>query len=302
MSEAVRMLELVTDVLQSVWPQEWVGRCRTLLVTLSVVYITKKILKHNRKRKLRQKWLNAGKDVVVLHQFSSGKYCPNLSPFVLKLESFLRLSNIKYVVDLTTPFGPKRKCPWITINGEDLADSQFIVEYLTQRFNVAIDAHLNPRQAAIAESLRILADEHLFWCVLTWRYWHDGCVTFFESQTFGAWTTFLFRVFMFRAVRKKARAHGIGLHTPEEVYHITKRACGTVAGVLGDDKFLGGEQPCTADCAMFGILAQLMWNAQGSRYQALLTEVYPSLARYCMSMKERVYPDWDSKLQPTTHR
>ena len=38
------------------------------------------------------------KGVLVLHQFSRGKYCPNLSPFALKLEAFLRLSRIPYIV------------------------------------------------------------------------------------------------------------------------------------------------------------------------------------------------------------
>ena len=46
----------------------------------------------------REKWNNAGKDVVVLHQFWRGKFCPSLSPFVMKVETFLRMHNIKYEV------------------------------------------------------------------------------------------------------------------------------------------------------------------------------------------------------------
>lgn len=66
-------------------------------------------------------------------------------------------------VDEKTPFGPKRKCPWITINGEDIADSEFVVEDLTQRFNVQLGRQLQAREAAILEAVRVLADEHLFW-------------------------------------------------------------------------------------------------------------------------------------------
>lgn len=46
----------------------------------------------------RADWNAAGKDVVVLHQFWRGKYCPNMSPYVLKVECFMRLAGIKYVV------------------------------------------------------------------------------------------------------------------------------------------------------------------------------------------------------------
>lgn len=66
-------------------------------------------------------------------------------------------------VDEKSPFGPKRKCPWITINGEDIADSEFILEDLTQRFNVQMDSQLEDREAAVLEAARVLADEHLFW-------------------------------------------------------------------------------------------------------------------------------------------
>lgn len=66
-------------------------------------------------------------------------------------------------MDEKSPFGPKKKCPWITINGEDIADSEFVVQELAQRFNVQLDRHLDAHEAAVSEAIRVLADEHLFW-------------------------------------------------------------------------------------------------------------------------------------------
>ncbi|KAG7160888.1 failed axon connections homolog [Homarus americanus] len=289
------MMEGVVGV---VWPRDWLGRGRTLLASLGIIFLTRKFIKYRKKTQLRREWDSVGKDVVLLHQFASGKYCPNLSPFALKLESFFRLANIKYKVDTKTPFGPKGKCPWITINGEDVADSEFIVEHITQRYQVQIDARLDPHKAATLQAVRVLVDEHLFWCVLTWRYWVDGCVTFLKSQSFSPFLRFVFPLFMKSGIRRRSREQGIGRHTPEEIYHICKKNCSTLAGVLGEDKFFGGEEPCTVDCAVFGQLAQLMWNAPGSRYEALVTKVHPSLARYCLSMKEKLYPDWNKLLKP----
>ncbi|KAK4293102.1 hypothetical protein Pmani_034175 [Petrolisthes manimaculis] len=237
-------------------------------------------------------WDSVGKDVVLLHQFVRGKYCPNLSPFALKVETFLRLANIKYEVDTKTPFGPKGKCPWVSINGDDLTDSEFVIDDLSSRFGVSLDGHLDTQRAAILEAVRIMADEHLFWCVVTWRYWLDKCHTFLTTQQLGTVTTFMFPRFMVSGIKKKAQQQGIGHHTPHEIYLICRKSCATFAGVLGSDDFFGGNDPCRADCAVFGQLTQLMWNAPGTRYEALLTDVYPSLAQYCLRMKERVYPDW----------
>jgi hypothetical protein len=43
---------------------------------------------------------NIGQDVVVLHQLDRGVFTPNISPFPLKLETYLRMANIPYQVDI----------------------------------------------------------------------------------------------------------------------------------------------------------------------------------------------------------
>lgn len=280
------------------WTREWLKHTSAILTAVSAVLLAGKVVSNWRQRRLRQEWESIGHDVVLLHQFRRGKYCPNLGPYALKVETFLRMAAIKYKVDTKTPFGPKGKCPWITINGEDVADSEFILEYLTKRFNVKIDNRFGQQKAASLEAVRVLADEHLFWCVVVWRYWLDGSVTFLKTQVFKPLLKLVFPLFLKYGMRRRARHQGIGLHSPDEIYHICKKDCNTLAGFLGEEDFFGGEEPCTVDCAVFGQLAQLMWNAPGSRYEALVTDVYPSLARYCLRMKERVFPDWDQLLDP----
>ena len=50
------------------------------------------------------------------------------------METFLRLAGIKYVSDFDFPLNPQTgKTPWVTLNGEDIFDSQIIVETLGRK-------------------------------------------------------------------------------------------------------------------------------------------------------------------------
>lgn len=66
-------------------------------------------------------------------------------------------------VDYSEPFGPKRKTPWITFNGQEIGDSQLIMEMLAKEFGKDFSSHLTPEEKAVARSLRIMAEEHFFW-------------------------------------------------------------------------------------------------------------------------------------------
>lgn len=66
-------------------------------------------------------------------------------------------------IDHEEPLGPKGKTPWITLNGEDVGDSQMIIEKLAAKFGKEFDAHLSQEEKAVAHALRIMVDEYFFW-------------------------------------------------------------------------------------------------------------------------------------------
>ncbi|MCL4133001.1 UNVERIFIED_CONTAM: hypothetical protein GTU68_013741 [Idotea baltica] len=194
------------------------------------------------------------------------------------------------------PFGPKTKCPWITLNGEEIPDSEFVIEHLKDHFNVKLDSKLSAVEEANLETVKILIEEHLFWCVIAWRYWLDRCESFMKSQVFSKPLSWFFPIFMVSGIKKKSMIQGIGKHSEVEIYQICKKDCQTLSTILGTKKYFGGDTPCTADCAIFGGLSQLMWNAPESKYEDLLKEKYKNLAQYCLRMKENAFPDWNNLL------
>ena len=113
--------------------------------------------------KNRKIWDSVGKDVVILHSFPRGNTCLSLTPFSLKLETYLRMNNIKYVTEFKNFIGPKGKTPWITLNGKDVADSQLAIEYLAQHFQIDMSHLLSPKHRAVERAMRILMEDHLYW-------------------------------------------------------------------------------------------------------------------------------------------
>lgn len=69
---------------------------------------------------------------LIFHGFPRGRFTPHGSPFVLKLETYLKMTKIPYSFDHTEPFGPTGKTPWISYNGENVGDSQIVIDYLNK--------------------------------------------------------------------------------------------------------------------------------------------------------------------------
>jgi len=71
-----------------------------LIITAGVgsLYVAIKTYTIYKKSQQRQKWNAVGKNVVVLHQVQRGKFTPSISPFPLKLETYLRMAKIPYEV------------------------------------------------------------------------------------------------------------------------------------------------------------------------------------------------------------
>ena len=124
------------------------------------------------------------KDKVILHQFPRGIYAPTPSPFALKLETWLRMSGIPYQVkmllqinnqqiififiqnEFSIQLSKKGQIPWITLNNEDIGDSQFCIEYLSKKFDIDLNKHLTLEQKAIGRAFFKMTEESLKWYIL----------------------------------------------------------------------------------------------------------------------------------------
>jgi hypothetical protein len=91
------------------------------------------------------------------------------------------------------------------------------------------------------------------------------------------WRLWLFKTFASLALPGRAKGQGIGLHSQQEVEQLTLDDLKNLSIILGQKKFILGDEPCEDDCAVFGQLSQAMWGTPGSVYERALNGTWSIL-------------------------
>jgi glutathione S-transferase len=231
--------------------------------------------------------------MIRLFQFAPAFGLPNLSPFCMKVETYLRMAGLPYEcprgADLTK--SPKGKLPYIEDNGKQVADSTFIVDYLKATYGDPLDAKLSARQRAQALVIQRTFEESLYWAAVYSR-WIDD--TGFAKVSATAFSRLRFPMrqivpaFARRAVRQELHGQGMGRHSRDEIYTIGCRDISALAELLGEQAFFLGAEPTSIDATGYAFLANLLWAPIDSPLRAHAATL-PSLEAYCQRMKARYF-------------
>lgn len=232
---------------------------------------------------------------VKIYGFGPAPGLPDLSPFVIKAMTLLKMAGADYVVD-TTGFrkAPKGKLPYIEDNGVVVADSTFIRFHLEKSRGVDFDAGLSPAQRAQGWAIEKMCEDHLLWIIARLR-WRDdanfarGIGLFFDRilpapiRAPAKWT-------IRRQIVKRLWQMGVGRFTDAELSILGARDVEALATLIGDKPFLMGEVPCAADAAVFAMLNLLMDEATTSPTRDAAMAA-PNLVAYRDRMMARFFPE-----------
>ncbi|XP_065086027.1 failed axon connections isoform X2 [Ochlerotatus camptorhynchus] len=260
---------------------------------------------------------NFEKDVVYLYQFTRTPLLPSMSPYCLKVETWLRLAGLKYEnVDHKLKLRSKKgQLPFVEVNGEEIADSAIIIKELAQRYEKDLDAALTQEQRNIAHAMISMLENHLIWVLLFWRSKNpDLMIKGYKvnlqhalgSRLPNAVLNFLFKFQFGRKGAKKVKAQGLGVHKPEEIEEFGKQDLKVLSELLADKPFFFGDEPTTLDCVAFSVLAQVHYISDEVKYalKEFMQENCPNLVGHVSRIKERCFPDWDdicTKLDLNAH-
>jgi len=188
--------------------------------------------------------------------------------------------------------GPKGKSPWIEYGATRLGDSTLIIEYLTERFGIDLDAHIDAGQRALALSVQRMLEEHYHQCFEHQLFFgRDSAERLRElAATMPIPLRWLAPTMIKRAFGKQLHARGMGRHEEEVIIAQGKADLDALAELLGDQPYLLGDRPSSIDACVFGFLGVSLYVAGDNplyRYGASLD----NLMRYCERMRARYFPE-----------
>ncbi|KAH0622168.1 hypothetical protein JD844_024237 [Phrynosoma platyrhinos] len=281
------------------------------------------------------------KDAIILHQFSRpNNGIPSLSPFCLKMETYLRMADLPYQNYFDGKLSPQGKMPWIEYNSKKVSGTEFIIDFLEEKLGVNLNKHLDPHERAVSRAVTKMHYgsstkcgsndlKDLFFCFFCSAIMiqedagrSEKCIAtyavcklfFYYSRTLAycQWVDNLHETQKMLSlsgpfsdllkwilchitkgiVKREMYGHGIGRFSEEEIYTLMEKDMRSLAGLLGDKKYIMGPKLSTLDATVFGHLAQAMWTLPGTRPERLIKGELINLAMYCERIRRKFWPEW----------
>ncbi|MGR9099792.1 MAG: glutathione S-transferase family protein [Gammaproteobacteria bacterium] len=233
--------------------------------------------------------------MIILHQFKPCWGIPNLSPFCVKVETYLRMASLPYESVVDTPAkAPKGKLPFIEDDGKTVADSRLIVEYLEETYGHRLDGHLTEEQSAASVAILRLLDESLYWYGAYARWQHSDQnwrttreAVFWElPPLIRNLAAFLVR----HSVVKKIEGQGTGRLFPDEIFHLAEIDLNALSVLLGEKPYLMGDRHASVDAAAFAYLINILECPIESPIKEHARSKR-NLSDYCRHIKTQFFPE-----------
>ncbi|WP_146158536.1 glutathione S-transferase family protein [Enhygromyxa salina] len=205
-----------------------------------------------------------------------------------------------YLVLTGTPFeevvGDTRKSPTKLVpyvrwpNGELQAESGEIIARLEE--TIGLDAGIDPERLARGRELAALAEEIVYDAIL-----HDRFITPEGARLQRPLTEALVRHFVpgflaplaaiYVDYTQRRRAMRTRMVDPELGYAAAFDVIAQIVGLLGDDPFLCGEEPCTVDCSIWPLVVHAGATPNRTPLRDVL-RTYPTLVEWVVRFGERL--------------
>ena len=234
--------------------------------------------------------------MIKLYSFGSAFNLVDPSPFVTKIDLYLRANNIDFESIPSADNlqkAPKGKLPFIDDDGLIIADSSFIVKHLEQYHNANIDQWLNAKQKATAYLISKSLEENLYWCIVHSRWVDDLSWPTVKANFFGHMPFPLNKIIPIiarRNVIKNITGHGMGKHSNGEIMTIAQKSLESLSLLLGKKPFIFGPQISSLDITAYAMISSFT-QATIDNPMNDMAKKYHNLVAYAQRIQQEYYPE-----------
>ena len=231
--------------------------------------------------------------MITLHQPPPGWGLPCISPFCVKVETYLRMAKIDYrtAAPNILKTAPNGRIPYVTMDSRIIGDSSLIIRELKSHFGDPLDGALTPEQNAMALALQRVTEDHLYFAA-AWLRWSDPESWGYVRDYFMALLPPVIGGFIVKKIRKDLlkilRTQGTGEHSRDEIVAWAKADLTAISVLLGRKPFFLGDEPSGIDATMYGFLIQQLWIPWESPVKQHALEL-GNLDAFCQRMKQRFW-------------
>lgn len=232
--------------------------------------------------------------MITLFSFGENFGLDDPSPFVLKICTYMKMANIEYkTVSNFKSFknAPKGKLPYINDNGNIVADSFFILDYLENKFHPELDTHLTKEQVAISNLIIKSLDENFYWCIIYSRWirdetWPTIKQAFFSQMPFPV--NHIAPIIARKGVKSAFIQHGMGKHNEDEIMQIARDTLESLSALLSDKPYFFGDKPSKLDAVVYAFIAQVT-IVQLDNPLRDIARSFENLVKYCERIHSQYY-------------
>lgn len=231
--------------------------------------------------------------MLTLYTFGPHFGLPDASPFCIKALLLMKLCGLPFEIKtVDRSKAPKGKGPYLSDEGQLIADSHFILRHLETKHGVDFSGGYPTEVQARGFAVARMVEEHLYFLNISNR-WLDpanfakGPAHFFDSAP--ALLRPLIRSVILRRVRKTQHLQGLGRHTAAERLELAKGDLLAIEAMIGTNPFLLGPRVSGFDASAFAFV----WSAECSFFESPIGDFIrtrPILMGYLTRMRDAYFP------------
>lgn len=239
--------------------------------------------------------------MIKLYAFGPAFGLVDPSPFVTKVHLFMTMHNIEFELEVDAnqlTKAPKKKFPFIDHDGKIVADSAFILEYLSKQYSINMDDWLSDEQFASAHLIAKSLEENLYWCLVHSRWmsddtWPQVKNRFFNDMPFPL--KYIVPAIARSGTRKRIVGHGMGAHSNDEINHIAQQSFASISTLLGNKEYFFGDRVSSLDIIIFSQIGAFTL-ATFDNSASLLARQYDNLVDFTQRIQNKYYPHLSTNL------